>query len=62
MSELLPINLAPSLNLYDQDFYGWTELQANDLRNQQWQHLDLPNLIEEIESLGKQQRQELQNP
>lgn len=31
------------------------------LRSQQWSQLDLPNLVEEIESLGKQQRQELRN-
>lgn len=31
------------------------------LRSQQWSQIDLPNLIEEIESLGKQQRQELRN-
>lgn len=31
------------------------------LRDHKWSHLDLPNLIEEIESLGKQQRQELRN-
>ncbi len=29
------------------------------MRNHQWSQLDLRNLIEEIESLGKQQRQEL---
>lgn len=46
-------------NLYEADFYAWTQEQAALLRNQQWIHLDLPNLIEEIESLGKQQRQEL---
>ncbi len=28
------------------------------MRNHQWSQLDLRNLIEEIESLGKQQRQE----
>jgi hypothetical protein len=31
------------------------------LRKHQWSQLDLLNLIEEIESLGKQQRQELRN-
>ena len=53
------INLAP--NLYDADFYAWTQEQALLLRNQQWSQVDLLNLIEEIESLGKQQRQELRN-
>ncbi len=53
------INLVP--NLYAADFYAWTQAQALLLRHQQWSQLDLLNLIEEIESLGKQQRQELRN-
>jgi len=48
-------------NLYATDFYAWTFEQASLLRQQQWSQLDLGNLIEEIESLGKQQRQELRN-
>lgn len=48
-------------NLYEADFYAWTQEQALLLHNQQWSLLDLPHLIEEIESLGKQQRQELRN-
>ena len=50
---------APSL--YETDFYAWTQEQASLLREHQWSELDLLNLIEEIESLGKQQRQELRN-
>ncbi|MFB2897998.1 DUF29 domain-containing protein [Aerosakkonemataceae cyanobacterium BLCC-F50] len=49
------------LNLYETDFYAWTQEQAKFLKFQQWNQLDLPNLIEEIESLGKQQRAELRN-
>jgi hypothetical protein len=48
-------------NLYDNDFYAWTQHQAKLLYNQQWDQIDLPNLIEEIESLGRQERQELRN-
>ena len=48
-------------NLYETDFYAWIEKQVTLLRQHQWHQLDLENLIEEIESLGKQQRQELQN-
>ncbi|MFE1748273.1 DUF29 domain-containing protein [Coleofasciculus sp. H7-2] len=48
-------------SLYETDFYAWTQEQAKLLHHQQWSHLDLPNLIEEIESLGKQQRAELRN-
>ncbi|MEH2041095.1 MAG: DUF29 domain-containing protein [Nostoc sp.] len=51
--------LSPSL--YETDFYAWTQEQVNLLRNEQWSQIDLQNLIEEIQSLGKQQRQELRN-
>ena len=51
----------PRLNLYEADFYAWTQEQVSLLRKHQWSKLDLLNLIEEIESLGKQQRQELRN-
>lgn len=54
-------NVTTTLNLYEADFYAWTQEQVILLRNQQWSQIDLPNLIEEIESLGKQQRQELRN-
>ena len=40
-----------TLNLYEADFYAWTQEQAILLHNQQWSQIDLPNLIEEIESL-----------
>jgi hypothetical protein len=48
-------------SLYETDFYAWTQKQAHLLQEGKWQTLDLANLIEEIESLGKQQRQELRN-
>lgn len=51
----------PAPSLYDLDFYAWTQEQASRLRNRQWQQLDWSNLTEEIESLGRQQRQELRN-
>lgn len=47
--------------LYDIDFYAWTLEQSNLLKSGKWQELDIENLVEEIESLGKQQRQELRN-
>ncbi|MEN9221235.1 MAG: DUF29 domain-containing protein [Thermostichus sp. BF3_bins_97] len=50
-----------STTLYEQDFLAWTEEQARLLESQQWGSLDIQNLIEEILSLGKQQRQEFRN-
>jgi hypothetical protein len=41
---------------YDTDFYGWTQAQAAALRDHKWDTLDLDNLAEEIESLGRSER------
>ena len=48
-------------NLYETDFYQWTVEQSQLLALGKWDSLDLVNLVEEIESLGKQQKQELRN-
>lgn len=48
-------------NLYETDFYAWTLEQSKLLKNGDFKDLDIINLVEEIESLGKQQRQELRN-
>ena len=53
--------LGMSANLYDTDFYAWIVEQVVLLGDRQWNQVDLPHLIEELESLGKQQRQELRN-
>ena len=50
-----------SSKLYATDFYAWTLEQSKLLQQGKWQTLDIDNLVEEIESLGKQQRQELRN-
>ncbi len=47
--------------LYDTDFHAWTLEQVNLLQSQQFAQLDLVNLVEEIESLGRKERQELRN-
>jgi hypothetical protein len=47
------------MRLYDTDFYLWTQEQATLLREGKVQALDLANLAEEIESLGKSQHREL---
>jgi hypothetical protein len=38
---------------YDTDFYAWTQVQAEALRAKEWPALDVENLAEEIESLGR---------
>lgn len=39
-------------SVYDQDFYVWTEIQTELLRQRRFDELDLENLIEEVEGLG----------
>ncbi|MFW5666740.1 MAG: DUF29 domain-containing protein [Coleofasciculus sp.] len=46
---------------YETDYYAWTQQQAQFLQQQQWNCLDIVNLVEEIESLGRQERRELRN-
>jgi hypothetical protein len=50
-----------ALTLYDQDYLLWTEDTVNQLRNKNFHRLDLVNLIEEIEDLGKSQKRELKS-
>jgi hypothetical protein len=50
-----------SVPAYELDFYAWTQQQAKLLQEEKWSCLDIPNLVEEIESLGRQERQELEN-
>jgi hypothetical protein len=49
------------MTIYERDFYAWTHAQANLLRNHQFTNLDLDNLIEEIESMGRSERRQLIN-
>ena len=46
---------------YDTDFYEWTQHQAAALAAGHVSELDLANLAEEIESLGKRDRRSLRN-
>lgn len=42
--------------LYEQDFYLWCFRQAELLRLRRFQEADLPNIIEELETLGRSDR------
>ena len=46
-------------SLYEQDFLLWSEETAAKLRARDFENLDLANLIEEVESLGRSDRKEL---
>lgn len=47
--------------LYEQDYVAWTQDQADALRRRSINELDWENLLEEVESLGRQERNELRN-
>ena len=53
--------MTPDLCLYDQDLHLWLVKTADLLKKKRFEELDLENLIEEIESMGKRERRELAN-
>lgn len=42
--------------LYDRDYYLWLEVTTKLLKDRQFEQLDLNNLIEEIETLGRSEK------
>jgi len=46
---------------YETDFYLWTQQQADLLRQGALSTLDIENLIEEIESMGKRDRRAIES-
>lgn len=46
---------------YDDDLYAWTRAQADALRRRAYNELDVDNLAEEIESLGKSEKREIRS-
>lgn len=50
-----------STHLHDTDFFGWTSQQAHLLRTGRFDKLDVSNLIDEIEDMGKSQIRELES-
>ncbi|MBW4514637.1 MAG: DUF29 domain-containing protein [Timaviella obliquedivisa GSE-PSE-MK23-08B] len=46
-------------DLYEQDFFLWTQQMATALREGRFDQLDIENLAEEIESVGRSEKREL---
>ena len=44
---------------HDKDYYGWTQQQAEFLRQRRFSDLDIDYLSEELESMGASDRREL---
>lgn len=47
--------------LYEQDFYAWTEQMSQALQNKQYNSIDWEHLIEEIDDMGKRERRALES-
>ncbi|MFO5476281.1 MAG: DUF29 domain-containing protein [Dolichospermum sp.] len=50
-----------AVSLYEQDYLLWIEDIVHKLRNRDIEGLDIDNLIEEIEDLGRSDKRELEN-
>ena len=46
-------------NRYDEDVVAWASEQAEHLRHREWTALDIENIVEEIESVGRAEKREL---
>jgi hypothetical protein len=46
-------------NLYKKDFYAWTVKNAELLRKKEFNNLDIENIAEEIESMGRGERRQI---
>ena len=49
------------MSLHDRDFYTWTQQQAALLRAGRLAELDVANLLEEVEDMGRSEKRELLN-
>jgi len=50
-----------SKSLYESDFLLWTQDTVTKLKARDFDHIDLEHLIEEIEALGRSEKQELES-
>jgi len=56
-----PERTADPPSLYERDFNLWVDAQVDALRAGRFADIDLPNVIEEIESLGKSERSKIES-
>jgi len=50
-----------SATLYGQDFYLWIQTTIQLLKSHQWEDLDLQDLIEGVESMGRAEKNALKS-
>jgi hypothetical protein len=53
--------MTTNADLYAQDFFRWTETTAALIRAGKWQEIDPESVAEELESLGKRDRREVES-
>ncbi|MFN9556957.1 MAG: DUF29 family protein, partial [Dolichospermum sp.] len=47
--------------LYDQDYYLWIRTTINQLRTGQFSAVDLENLLEELETIGRSEKRAIES-
>lgn len=50
-----------NLSLYEQDYYLWLEQTAKQLASGRWNEVDISNLVEAINDMGKSERRALES-
>jgi Domain of unknown function DUF29 len=53
------MGMARNVALYDADFYAWSIQQARLLRAGEFSRLDVENIAEELESMGRRDKREI---
>ena len=53
--------MGSNAELYDADFYAWCLTTAVLIREGKWHDIDLESVAEEVESLGRSQKRELES-
>ena len=61
MGAVLEMPASQKSVLHDQDFYSWAAEQARLLEKGDFEHLDIKNLVEEIEDMGRSEENGLQS-
>ncbi|HZG37606.1 MAG TPA: DUF29 domain-containing protein [Nodosilinea sp.] len=58
---MTPARPAPAISLYEADYLSWIEATADALKRRDYGAIDWENIIEEIEDMGRRERQSLKS-
>ena len=58
---MTPARPAPALSLYETDYLSWLDATAAALKQKDYGAIDWENIIEEIEDMGRRERQSLKS-